>query len=324
VPSRKIIPIILACILVIGGIYWTTNKDRWETKRQIARNMAIVKTNSLPVNDADQDGLTDWEEVLWKTNPNNKDSDNDGETDGDEVRSGKNPAQPGAGTVEPTTSIAQGGDSAGTRVDASGNITSQVARTVFEEYVTQKQEGGVQQLDFNSLIGEILEGNDGFITPKLYSTSDIRTVTATEANVRGYGNSFAQIVTQFPDLYTAQIQAHFTINAAEEQIIADKPWFSELSRKYSTIVEQLLRLEVPQAFAGKHIEAINTLASIGQSLSDMANVELDAVRGIRGMERYSNLWASQTVIYKDMAAIFTKNGIIFSSSEPGNAWNTFR
>ncbi len=45
--------------------------------------------------DSDNDGLKDWEEALWKTDPQNQDSDGDGTPDGKEVAEGRNPAVPG-------------------------------------------------------------------------------------------------------------------------------------------------------------------------------------------------------------------------------------
>jgi hypothetical protein len=41
------------------------------------------------------DGLTNTQETLYETDPNDSDSDNDGYLDGDEVEHGYNPAGPG-------------------------------------------------------------------------------------------------------------------------------------------------------------------------------------------------------------------------------------
>lgn len=54
--------------------------------------------------DADQDGLTDSEESLHKTDPKRADTDNDGHTDGDEVENGYDPLGPGR--LEPGASPA--------------------------------------------------------------------------------------------------------------------------------------------------------------------------------------------------------------------------
>lgn len=44
--------------------------------------------------DSDNDGLRDWEEVLWRTDINNQDTDNDGYSDKQEADAGYDPADP--------------------------------------------------------------------------------------------------------------------------------------------------------------------------------------------------------------------------------------
>ena len=48
------------------------------------------KRNELLNKDTDNDGLKDWEEILWKTDPNNPDTDGDKTTDGEEIKLNRN------------------------------------------------------------------------------------------------------------------------------------------------------------------------------------------------------------------------------------------
>jgi hypothetical protein len=45
--------------------------------------------------DSDGDGLKDWEEKIYGTDPNNPDTDGDGTSDGDEIKSSRNPLKKG-------------------------------------------------------------------------------------------------------------------------------------------------------------------------------------------------------------------------------------
>lgn len=59
----------------------------------LAGGMFQLETNVDTVfADTDEDGLTDPEEILYNTDPNNPDSDGDGVSDGDEVAQGSDPA----------------------------------------------------------------------------------------------------------------------------------------------------------------------------------------------------------------------------------------
>lgn len=61
----------------------------------LAGGMFRLETNTGTVfQDSDDDGLTDPEEVLYNTDPNNPDSDGDGISDGDEVDQGTDPNEP--------------------------------------------------------------------------------------------------------------------------------------------------------------------------------------------------------------------------------------
>lgn len=58
-----------------------------------ATRIAEEQKNTLAIaeDDADQDGLPDWEEKLWGTDVNSSDTDGDGTSDGEEVKLGQNP-----------------------------------------------------------------------------------------------------------------------------------------------------------------------------------------------------------------------------------------
>lgn len=57
------------------------------------------KTDEAQLVDTDKDGLTDEDEEIYGTDPENPDTDGDGYSDGDEVKGGYNPN--GAGKLEP-------------------------------------------------------------------------------------------------------------------------------------------------------------------------------------------------------------------------------
>ncbi|MCR4311641.1 MAG: hypothetical protein NUV54_03715, partial [Candidatus Taylorbacteria bacterium] len=89
-PSKKILQ--LALVLGIIGLF--TYFFVYKTKKEVyTAPLTVQKSEESPLlaKDSDSDGLKDWEEQLWKTDPLNPDTDGDGTPDGAEIKSGRNP-----------------------------------------------------------------------------------------------------------------------------------------------------------------------------------------------------------------------------------------
>ncbi|MFZ3032293.1 MAG: hypothetical protein WA082_04615 [Candidatus Moraniibacteriota bacterium] len=92
-------------------------------------------TNKNIFQDSDQDGLSNDEEALYKTDPLDKDSDDDGYTDGVEVESGYNPLKPAPGdrvvSQEVVTTDGTASQSAaGERVNLTKQVSNEIATMV--------------------------------------------------------------------------------------------------------------------------------------------------------------------------------------------------
>ena len=94
-----------ALLLLIGlmGVLWYVGKNvKSPSTRSVTAQQTVEKTDPALLaevsRDTDSDGLKDWEEVLWKTAPQNADSDGDGMPDGAEVAAGRDPNKKGPTT----------------------------------------------------------------------------------------------------------------------------------------------------------------------------------------------------------------------------------
>ena len=82
-PTIPLVAIILAIALIIGGLVFVL---KYSDKESL-----LGTKYEENLKDSDNDGLKDWEEELYKTDPHNPDTDGDGYLDGEEVNSGHNP-----------------------------------------------------------------------------------------------------------------------------------------------------------------------------------------------------------------------------------------
>jgi len=90
---KKIPPItlIMGAILLIGGLIFVLKYADKESLTKVKLAGKTFKVSKESLKDSDNDGLKDWEEELFGTDPFNPDTDGDGYLDGEEVDSGHNP-----------------------------------------------------------------------------------------------------------------------------------------------------------------------------------------------------------------------------------------
>ena len=148
--------------------------------------------NELANKDSDNDKLKDWEETLWKTDPNNPNTDGDGTPDGQEVKGGRNPTIPG-----PNDSLADHPLQPKNTEPSQSTLseTDQFARSVFSKYMTLKQ-GGVP-MDANNqagLVKNILQNQSIDVNANIYSKKDLLLNTDSGLSIKQYANDMAHIL----------------------------------------------------------------------------------------------------------------------------------
>ena len=121
--------------------------------------------------DSDNDGLKDWEEVLWKTDPNNPDSDKDGVSDGEEIKINRNPAKPGPNDELDDASL------------ESRNMDDEFFENLFPEQLV------FENFEEKSEIRSINEGNkrDEINKPNIFSISPPKGPLGTMITINGSG-----------------------------------------------------------------------------------------------------------------------------------------
>lgn len=78
--------------LAAAGMVWFMLKKNEDPKPKILTIAGKTQTRGeFTTKDSDQDGLKDWEEIIYGTNPNNPDTDGDNTIDGDEIVLNRNP-----------------------------------------------------------------------------------------------------------------------------------------------------------------------------------------------------------------------------------------
>lgn len=84
-------------LAVIGAFFFIPLSPKEKNKRYSGPPKTKEEAIELIQRDTDNDGLKDWEENIYGTDPEKDDTDGDGASDGDEIKSSRNPLVAGPG-----------------------------------------------------------------------------------------------------------------------------------------------------------------------------------------------------------------------------------
>jgi hypothetical protein len=298
---------LVAFILVGSGLAYNINDSR-EAMKKDAGDVAGVATTTVAAGDrdSDNDGLPDWEEVVYGTDRNNPDSDGDGVLDGDEVRVGRNPMKAGPDdefAVLDSPDFATSGD------DALG-----IKKEFFAQYL-KDQSSDIQEATFRSLVKRF---DPKEFQPK-YNLVDLKIISDnSREEYRAYANEFGKLITKYISAATYHNEIWILQNALPK---SDKELLKELQLPaigYRNFSNDLLRLNVPSDLAKWHLEIINGYDVMSRSIFAMIFTVDNPVRGTGAYEAYIAHTLFVMEGYAGMVNSIHKKGVVFDLAEPGH------
>jgi len=310
--NKKIFPIIFV-ILLTTGVYFVFFKNKEKT---IYENKKSAIASLLPSTiedmgkDSDNDGLKDWEEILWKTDPNNPDTDADKTTDGEEIKQNRNPLVSG-----PDDKLSPLDERLTNQLEPQ-TITDTISQAVLNELLMKKQTGDLNSEELASSVVEIV---DSLSQPleNAYNIDDLNIFPISDPEkIKQYGNELAGIMEQhFKDI----IESELTIlaKALEKQDETEFQKLVKLELAYKNVSQEIIEIKVPEALSQKHLDITNSFDQIANELNKISQTLIDPTLGLIGFKQY--LTTSQTAYdsLKNLNIYFLNNDITFKENEPG-------
>lgn len=276
-----------------------------------ALEVAARKTLSV---DSDNDGLQDWEEALWKTDPKNSDTDNDGAPDGEEVNLNRNPLKPGPNDKISAIPLAEHPDDF-EKVD-DNSLTSVYAKEFLTDYLTLKnQKGALSETDKENLIASFMDGilESPAESIDVYTASDIKALKDNSENaIREYSKEVKRIL--FEGSFISEdelvVFGHLIKSISNKKTgDEDIAKLNVTSKIYGEAASKLLLIEVPDSLANIHIETINGLNNVKLSIKEMAEFSDDPIKSITGLEIYQKEIQRVYNAIQNLQEIFNGYGI---------------
>ena len=297
----------LAVSLFIGGYFVFFHKkspeDVYKKTASLSAQTGLTAkfAKNTAEKDSDNDGLKDWEEILWKTDPNNPDTDGDGILDGEEIKQNlKNPAK--ATTEEITESANQ----------EEPNLTDSLGKKLFTEYMALKQEGGTFDKQSQAeLVNSLLANINTSKSYDIYTISEIKTLSnpVTE-EIKEYGNELGAILTQEHSENDSENYNGFAMltiikEALEEQNREKLKELDKFTNIYKNIISELVALKTPTDFAEFQLNLINHFVDLIKAIENIQKVFQDPMLGITGVNQYQNEASSFYKTLKNFHREFT-------------------
>jgi hypothetical protein len=295
-PSKRIL-VLIAVIVVAGVGAWLITSDGSNSDGSALTS--LQEKERLQEVDSDDDGLSDWQEGLWGTDPEDPDSDGDGTEDGAEVAADRNPNEAGPGDQLATANV-----SVQSSASQSVNLTTQTKRELLPQslILAIARENGEDVSDGD--IERIAESVSGGINTQinLYTADDLQIgePASTPAEARAY---VRQVITALNVETTGQQTNPLAIVAgALQNNEKGRLDFSSYIAIDQTIIANLLAIAVPPAYTASHLQIVNSLQSEKVALEMLETVTADPVKGVVAVREYKAALADGEKAVETLAA----------------------
>ncbi|MBU3925588.1 thrombospondin type 3 repeat-containing protein [Patescibacteria group bacterium] len=306
-PSKKLLAIIVAVLIVAGGwflVFQVNNSGNNNGNSSEGLNY-ISNLFKDKEKDSDNDGLKDWEETLWKTDPNNSDTDGDGTADGEEIKQSRDPAKPGPDDKlnEFKNLIAEKENNS----DINGlTITDQLARQFFASFMALYQSGSLDEETKSQMADSLAENLSQERLSDKYTVFDLNIINDNSKEaIKIYGDKTQSII----DKYQA--------NGGEDEITIINNAFQNEDNKelqkldatiilYRNVYKELLKVEAPSSLAGYHLDLINGIYNLAESLVKIEETFNDPIGGLVGVNQYQEAYLQTRRAMANIGRYLTK------------------
>lgn len=244
--------------------------------------------------DSDKDGLKDWEEALYGTDPEKQDSNDNGITDSIEVRKQNDSKVPTKENINTTDQFGQQFFVAVSALKNTGQLSAQSIKNATETiYSNVKQEK---------------------ISPS-YTMNDISVLkNASDAEILAYGKTLGAVIQKYSKYNLGQeLPLISTALETGDKTLPKKliPYIDA----YTNITKETLKIPVPDKIATIHLDLINSYKGTADSLKIAGKIFEDPLLSMQGINQYLS-FSNKIIETAKTLEIYFKSGVILNNTKP--------
>lgn len=291
-PSKQFVRTILIA-LVLGSLVFLVGKilnkkTVWQNKSG-DESVKIAKEGDFFSQDTDEDGLYDWEESLWSTNPALKDTDGDGIDDKKFVENKRKEI-----------------DVDETYKEDPNNETEVFAKQFFTTASVLSQSGSFNQETLDQFSNGIGQSISNFTIKDKYNLANLK---LSGISAEKYYNNFKTLYESLPHKEIQELESIALLIQNPEDTKALEN-VANINLMYSKLEEGLLTMEVPYNASGGHLFLLNNINKVSLVILESRNIDYDPLKVTTYLSKYDEYSQNVTSALSTLASYFTQNGII--------------
>lgn len=294
-PTKRFLFKAIPILLILGVvIFLDLRKDSSLIKTTLTevkqkKELKSKVVSDITFSDADGDGISDWEEYLWGTNPEKTDSDGDGISDYEEILEQKK--SKGLNKEDPS---------------GENNSTDQFSKEFFATIVSLKQSGSLTTEALANLSNSLIENVSKEEIPDAYNMDDIK-VGVTIPSIY-YKNLGEVLYSSRTFEFGSELQELSVLVDTANEASASR--LSVIGAEYKALSEKVMEIVVPTDIYETHLSLSNSLYKTGDALQQAAVLSSDPISGVAGISFYFKYSEEFTESLSSLEDYFTQKGII--------------
>jgi hypothetical protein len=245
-----------------------------ETDIQVAERLQNISQK-----DTDGDGLKDWEEALWDTDPNKADTNDDGVNDFDDIASQR-------------AALQANQDAAGIGEEILTN-TDVLARDLYTTIATLSQQGVLEQ-NKDLITSKIGESVNAVTLYQPFDIVDLRIVTPNKISMNNYLSYMKDIMLTYP---VAETDIQNILQSNNDGLVSDQSIVFEKTLQHS--LGMLESNDVPTIFQEEHLSLINSFRYLTGTLQAIIHAPEDPLIGMAGVNQLTQTLDSLSLAYQN-------------------------
>lgn len=279
---------VFAAVLVVGSFLLARGIESPQLA-QASTETALLQ--AIAMKDSDNDGLPDWEEALYGTDPHITDTFHLGMTDGEAVAKGLIvPKAIADVTVATSTDASNIVDPSLPPAPADGTLTAAFAQNFFTLFLAAKQNAGGADLsgaEMQNVANQALSSLSSIAVaaPNYKSAGDL-TVSGSGADAMKAFAVSAEAVLRKNKSSASKSEILYLKDALENNDATAIPHIVSIAKGYRDSAVGLAVLPVPQELAADDLMLVNAMMRLSQIINDFARMDTDPLATMLALGQY--------------------------------------